>query len=89
MGLYDVMLNQLKAKDPAKYKAFMEIRQSGRDPYEVMSEMYAKGEINDAQLQQVANMLARRGHRVSKSDLDRIRNAPKQSVPQSKFKGLF
>ena len=89
MGLFDVMLNRLRAQDPAKYKTFMAIKNSGRDASSVMSEMYSRGEINDSQLNQISNMLARMGKPVPKSELDKIRNAPRQSAPQSKFKGLF
>lgn len=89
MGLFDAMLGRLRSQDPAKYKAFMAIKNSGKDPSAVMADMYTKGEINDAQLNQVAAMLARMGKPIPKAELDRIRNAPKPSVPQSRFKGLF
>jgi len=89
MGLFDVMLNRLRAQDPAKYKAFMAIKNSGRDASSVMAEMYSRGEINDAQLNQISNMLARMGRPIPKSELDKIRNAPRDVVPQSRFKGLF
>ena len=94
MSMFDMFLNRLKAQSPEKYKAFMAIRNSGRDPSEVMGDMYRKGELSDAQLNQVANMLARMGKPIPKSELDKIRSGAKaqpQNVPpkKGKFTGLF
>lgn len=90
MGLFDMMLNRLRQQDPAKYKAFMAIRNSGKDASTVMSEMYSKGELNDSQLNQITSMLARMGKPVPQSEIDKIRSAPKaQPKAQSRFKGLF
>lgn len=90
MSLFEMMLSKLRQQDPAKYKAFMAIRNSGKDATTVMSEMYSKGEINDSQLNQISTMLARMGKPVPKSELDKIRSAPRQQpTAQSKFKGLF
>ena len=94
MSVFDMFLNRLRTQSPEKYKAFMAIRNSGRDPSEVMGEMYRNGELNDAQLNQVANMLARMGKPIPKTELDKIRSCgkaqPQPVAPKKgKFTGLF
>lgn len=92
MGLFDMFLNRLKNQSPEKYKAFMAIRNSGKDPMDVLGEMYGKGELNDSQLNQVANMLARMGKPIPQSELSRIRSNKGQNPeaqPKGRFKGIF
>lgn len=90
MALFDMMLNRLRTQDPQKYQAFMAIRNSGKDATSVMAEMYSKGQINDAQLNQISNMLARMGKPVPKSEIEKIKSSPKATQPQaSRFSGLF
>ena len=93
MALTDLLLNQLKKKNPQGYQFVMQVRQSGRNPTDVMREMYQKGQLNDAQLNMIQKQGRLFGLNIPQSEISKIKaveNSPKiNPQPKSKFGGWF
>ena len=89
MALVDVLLSRLKTQNPAGYKFVMEVRQSGRNPNDVLREMYQKGQINDAQLDQLQRQSRMFGVRISNDDIAKIKAVEIQPNTGKKFGGWF
>ena len=86
MALVDLLMNRLKTQNPAGYKFVSEVRQSGRNPNDVLREMYQKGQINDAQLAQIQQQGRMFGVRISNEDIAKIKAIDNKP---SKFGGWF
>ena len=89
MALVDVLLSRLKTQNPAGYKFVMEVRQSGRNPNDVLREMYQKGQITDAQLDQLQRQSRMFGVRISNDDIAKIKAVEIQPNTGKKFGGWF
>lgn len=91
MALVDLLLNRLKAQNPAGYKFVMEVKQSGRNPYDVLHEMYSNGQINDAQLNQLQQQGRMFGVRITNDDIAKIKGSKQDIKPTNngKFGGWF
>jgi len=89
MSLVNVLMNQLKTKNPQGYKFVNEVRQSGRNPNDVLKEMYKNGQINDSQLSQIQKQGRMFGVNISNSDIDKIKTAKTQPKQTKKFGGWF
>lgn len=92
MSLQEMLLNRLKMKNPTGYKIVMEVKQSGKNPTDVLRDMYQKGQINDAQLRQIQVQGRMLGIRITNDDINKIRaidNQVKQPTPNKKFGGWF
>lgn len=89
MSLVNILMNQLKTKNPQGYKFVNEVRQSGRNPNDVLKEMYQKGQINDSQLSQIQRQGKMFGVNISDSDLAKIKTAKTQPQQTKKFGGWF
>lgn len=86
MALVEMLLNRLKTQNPAGYKFVMEVRQSGRNPNDVLREMYQKGQINDQQLAQIQQQGKMFGVRITNEDLAKIKAIETQP---KKYNGWF
>ena len=89
MALVDMLLNRLKVQNPAGYKFVMEVKQSGRNPNDVLRDMYQNGQINDKQLKQIQQQGRMFGVRISDQDLAKIKAVEAKPKPTSKFGGWF
>lgn len=92
MALVDMLMNKLKTQNPQAYKFVNEIRQSGRNPNDVLREMYQKGQINDQTLSQIQRQGRMFGVNISNSDIAKIKaidNNPKIIPTNKKFGGWF
>ncbi len=92
MALVDMLMNRLKIQNPQAYKFVDEVRRSGRNPNDVLREMYQKGQINDQQLSQIQKQGRMFGVNISNSDLAKIKsveNQPKTKPANNKFGGWF
>lgn len=85
MSLQDYLLQRLKTSNPQGYKAFTEIKDSGRDPYDVLREMYSDGEINDSQLDAIVGQMRLFGVSISQEDMGKIKTGGQRRG----YKGLF
>ena len=88
MALVDVLLNRLKVQNPAGYKFVMEVRKSGRNPNDVLREMYQKGQITDDQLSQIQRQGRMFGVKISDQDIAKIK-AVETPTPTKKYGGWF
>ena len=86
MALVDVLLSRLRAQNPTGYKFVMEVKQSGRNPTDVLREMYQKGQINDAQLNQLQRQSRMFGVRITDADIQKIKVKPQT---EKKYGGWF
>ena len=86
MALVQVLLNRLRVQNPAGYKFVMEVKQSGRNPNDVLREMYRKGQINDAQLSQLQKQARMFGVQISNEDINKIKAVDNQP---KKYNGWF
>ena len=92
MGLQEMLLTRLKTQNPAGYKFVMEVKQSGRNPIDVLREMYQKGQINDQQLMQIQQHGRMFGVRITASDINKIKavdNNVNNPQTNKKFGGWF
>jgi len=89
MALVDVLMNRLKKQNPAGYKFVSEVRQSGRDPNDVLREMYQKGQINDQQLAQIQRQGRMFGVNISSADIAKIKAIENKPSTNKKFGGWF
>ena len=89
MALVDMLLNRLKAQNPAGYKFVMEVRKSGRNPTDVLREMYQKGQISEAQLSQIQKQGRMFGVNISNAEINKIKAIDNQEPTNKKFGGWF
>ena len=89
MGLMEMLLNRLKNQNPQAYQFIVQVRQSGRDPNDVLREMYQKGQINDAQLARIQSQGRMFGIHISNEDLQKIKAVDNPSPKPKKFGGWF
>lgn len=92
MALVDLLMKRLQMQNPQGYKFINEVRQSGRNPNDVLREMYKKGQINDQQLTQVQRQGKMFGINISSADLNKIKaveNKPSVNPTNRKFGGWF
>ena len=92
MSMVDMLLNRLKKSNPGGYNFIMEVKKSGRNPNDVLREMYQKGQINDQQLAQVQRQGRMFGINISNADLSKIKaveNKPSVKPTNRKFGGWF
>ena len=89
MALVDVLLNRLKTQNPAGYKFVMDVKRSGRNPNDVLREMYQKGQITDAQLDQLQRQSLMFGVRISNEDIAKIKAVDSTPKTGKKFGGWF
>ena len=79
-------------QNPQGFKFVNEVRQSGRNPNEVLQEMYRKGQINDQALAQIQKQGKMLGIQISNEDINRIKaveNKPRVNPTNKKFGGWF
>lgn len=84
-----MLLNRLKTQNPAGYKFIMDVKQSGRNPNDVLREMYQSGQITDQQLKQIQQQGRMFGVRISDQDIAKIKSIDNKPKPTSKFGGWF
>ena len=92
MALVDILMKRLQMQNPQGYNFVNQVRQSGRNPTEVLQEMYQKGQINDQQLAQVQRQGRMFGINISNADLSKIKaveNKPRVNPINKKFGGWF
>lgn len=89
MALVDILMKRLQMQNPQAYKFVSEVRQSGRDPNDVLREMYQKGQINDQQLAQIQRQGKMFGVNISNADLAKIKAIENKPQPKAKFGGWF
>lgn len=90
MALTEMLLNRLKTQNPAGYKFVMEVKQSGKNPTTVLREMYQKGQINDAQLNQLQKQARMFGVNISNQEIEKIKSVDVKPVTSNKkFGGWF
>lgn len=89
MALVDMLMNRLKTQNPAGYKFVNEVRQSGRNPNDVLREMYKNGQINDQQLNQIQQQGRMFGVRISNEDIAKIKAVDIKPSANKKFGGWF
>ena len=92
MALTDLLLNQLKKKNPQGYQFVMQVKQSGQNPTTVLREMYQKGQINDSQLNVIQKQGRLFGVNIPQSEIAKIKAVDNSAVkpqPKSKFGGWF
>ena len=92
MSLQEMLLNRLKTQNPAGYKFVMNVKQSGKNPIDVLREMYQKGQINDAQLSQIQAQGRMFGVRITADDLSKIKavdNNVNTPTTNKKYGGWF
>ena len=89
MAIVDILLNKLKVQNPAGYDFIMQVRQSGRNPNDVLREMYQKGQINDAQLANIQSQGRMFGIRISNEDIQKIKAVDNKPQTPKKFGGWF
>ena len=89
MALVDILMNRLKVQNPAGYKFVSEVRRSGRNPNDVLREMYQKGQINDQQLSQIQQQGRMFGVRISNEDIAKIKAVDVKPASNKKFGGWF
>ena len=89
MALVDVLMKRLQYQNPQAYKFVSEVRQSGRDPNDVLREMYQKGQINDQQLAQIQRQGRMFGVNISNADLAKIKAVENKPQSNNKFGGWF
>lgn len=91
MSIQQMLLNRLKQSNPQGYNRLMQLKNSGRNPNEILSEMYQKGEINDSQLTQLQRQGRLFGINITNDDVAKIKaidiQAPKNI--NKKFGGWF
>ena len=85
----DVLLNRLKMQNPSGYKFVMEVKQSGRNPYDVLRDMYQRGQINDQQLAQIQQQGRMFGLRITDQDIAKIKAINNKPTPNKNFGGWF
>ena len=89
MALVDLLMNRLKTHNPAGYKFVNEVRQSGRNPNDILREMYQKGQINDQQLAQIQQQGRMFGVHISNEDIAKIKAVDIKPASNKKFGGWF
>lgn len=89
MAMVDILLNRLKTQNPTGYKFIMGVKQSGKNPNDVLREMYHSGQINDAQLSNIQKQARMFGLSISNSDIEKIKAINSTSTPKKKFGGWF
>ena len=89
MALVDILMRRLQIQNPQAYKFVDEVRRSGRNPNEVLQEMYQKGQINDQQLAQIQKQGRMFGVNISDADINRIKAVESKPTPKPTFGGWF
>jgi len=89
MAIVDVLMNRLKTQNPQGYKFVNEVRQSGRNPTDVLREMYSKGQINDQQLARIQQQGRMFGVRISNEEIAKIKAVDNKPTQTKKFGGWF
>lgn len=92
MSIQQMLLNKLKQSNPNGYNRLMQLKNSGRSPNDILSEMYRSGEINDSQLNQIQRQGRLFGINISNSDIQKIKSIDVKTTPTStnkKFGGWF
>ena len=90
MAIVEILLNRLKTQNPAGYKFVMEVKQSGKNPNDVLREMYKSGQINDSQLSQLQRQARMFGITISNQDIEKIKSVDVKTAPSNKkFGGWF
>ena len=89
MALVDILMNRLRVQNPQGYKFVQEVRRSGRNPNDVLREMYQKGQINDQQLSQIQRQGRMFGVTISNEDIAKIKAVNNQPTSKPKFGGWF
>ena len=89
MALVDILMKKLQIQNPQAYKFVSQIRQSGRDPNDVLREMYQNGQINDQALAQIQRQGKMFGINISNADLAKIKAVENKPQPTKKFGGWF
>ena len=90
MALVDMLLNRLKTQNPQGYRFVQKVRQSGRNPTDVLREMYQKGQINDQQLATIQRQGRMFGVNISNQEIEKIKSVDiKPVTTNKKFGGWF
>ena len=90
MALVDMLLNRLKIQNPKAYDFVIQVRQSGKNPNDVLREMYQKGQINDSQLAQLQRQARMFGITISNQEIEKIKSVDvKPPQTNKKFGGWF
>jgi len=90
MALTDLLMNRLKTQNPAGYNFVMQVKQSGKNPNDVLREMYQNGQINDQQLNQLQKQARMFGVNISNQDIEKIKSIDVKPVSNNKkFGGWF
>ncbi len=91
MSIADFLMGRLKQKNPQGYQFIQQVRQSGRDPGDVLKEMYAKGQINDSQLNTIQRQGRMFGINIPQDEIAKIKSSKTQpkNVQNGKFGGWF
>ena len=85
-----MLLNRLKVQNPAGYRFVMEVKQSGRNPNDVLREMYQNGQINDQQLSHIQQQARMFGVVISNDDIAKIKAIDNKPTTKNKgFSGWF
>lgn len=91
MSIADFLMQRLKKTNPKGYQFIQQVRQSGRDPGDVLKEMYSKGQINDSQLNTIQKQGRMFGVNIPQSEIEKIKSSKTQpkNMPGGKFGGWF
>lgn len=99
MAITDLLLAQLKKTNPQGYQFISEVQRSGRNPTDILREMYQNGQINDSQLDAIQKQGRLFGLNIPNEQIASIKakevrvnrtNDPvNKPTPKSKFNGWF
>lgn len=89
MSIQQMLLNRLKSTNPQGYNRLMQLKNSGKNANQILSEMYQKGEINDSQLSQIQKQGRLFGVNISNNDIEKIKAKEVKATPKTKFGGWF
>ena len=89
MALVDLLMKRLQMQNPQGYKFVQEVRQSGRNPNDVLREMYQKGQINDQQLATIQRQGRMFGVNISNEEINKIKAIDNRPTSKPKFGGWF
>ena len=80
MSIQQTLLNRLKQTNPQGYNRLMQLKNSGRNPVDVLCEMYQKGEINDSQLYQIQRQGRLFGINIPEGEISKIKSITPKKV---------
>ena len=89
MALVDILMKRLQMQNPQAYKFVNEVRQSGRNPNDVLREMYRSGQINDQQLSTIQRQGRMFGVNITNEDIAKIKAVDIKPNAKPKFGGWF